>query len=137
MAKELVYLVLTALLNAVLWVPVVIGYVRARGLLTPSDYVKAPDSPLPDWVNRANRAHQNAVENFSPFAAIVIVGALTRSFTTTTEILAATYFFARLVHAIVHISGFNKLMARTVIFSIGNLATLALGVLVLRRLLSA
>ena len=63
MKPELFYLLLTAILTGVLWIPVVIGYVTARGLLAPEDYKVAPTSPLPDWVNRANRAHMNAVEN--------------------------------------------------------------------------
>ena len=74
MNTELLYLLLTAVLTGLLWVPVVIGYVTSRGLLTAETYKVAPTSPLPDWVNRANRAHANAVENFAPFAAVVLVG---------------------------------------------------------------
>ena len=65
MTTELFYLLLTAILTGVLWIPVVIGYVLSRGPLKPSDYKVAPTSPLPDWVNRAHRAHMNAVENFA------------------------------------------------------------------------
>jgi len=56
MSTELFYLLLTAILTGVLWIPVVIGYVKTRGPIKPSDYVVAPTSPLPPWVNRANRA---------------------------------------------------------------------------------
>ncbi len=69
MTTELFYLLLTAILTGLLWIPVVIGYVTSRGLLRPIDYKIAPTSPLPEWVNRANRAHVNAVENFATFAA--------------------------------------------------------------------
>lgn len=136
MPIELFYLLLTAMLNGVLWIPVVMGYVRTRGFLKPDDYVTMPDSPLPDWVNRANRAHMNAVENLSPFAAIVLVAFVIGYSTQTTELLAAIFFFSRVVHAIVQISGFNKLMARTAVFGIGNTATLVLGVLVIRKLIA-
>ncbi len=68
MTTELFYLLFTVLLTAVLWIPVVTGYVLARGPLKPSDYKVAPTSPLPHWVNRANRAHVNAVENFVGFS---------------------------------------------------------------------
>jgi len=61
MKTELFYLLLTAILTGVLWNPVVIGYVTSRGLPTPAEYKVAPTTPLPDWVNRANRAHLNAV----------------------------------------------------------------------------
>ena len=57
MKTELFYLLLTAILTGVLWIPVVIGYVQNRGPLTPERYKTASTSVLPDWVNRANRAH--------------------------------------------------------------------------------
>ena len=34
---EFTYLILTAILNGFLWIPVVIGYVSTRGLLKPED----------------------------------------------------------------------------------------------------
>jgi uncharacterized MAPEG superfamily protein len=73
MKSELLYLLLTAILTSLLWIPVVIGYVTARGTLKAENYRVAPTSPLPDWVNRANRAHLNAVENLAPFAAVVLI----------------------------------------------------------------
>ncbi|HUJ85790.1 MAG TPA: MAPEG family protein [Burkholderiales bacterium] len=68
MTTELFYLLPVAILTGVLWLPTVIGYVSSRGPLKPADYKIAPTSPLPARVNRANRAHQNAVENIRPFA---------------------------------------------------------------------
>jgi uncharacterized MAPEG superfamily protein len=118
MKTELFYLLLTALLTALLWIPVVIGYVISRGLLKPATYKVAPTSPLPDWVNRANRAHLNAVENFAPFAAVVLIAQVTGVSTAVTANCAVVYFYARLVHALVHISGFGLLMARTVVFTV-------------------
>jgi len=73
MTPELTYLLLTAILTGILWIPVVIGYVKSRGPLKPSDYVVAPTSPLPPWVNRANRAQINAVENLVTFATVVLI----------------------------------------------------------------
>ena len=107
MKIELVYLLLTAILTGVLWIPVVIGYVTSRGVLTPETYQVAPTSPLPPWVNRANRAHQNAVENFAPFAAVVLIAHLSGLSNAVTVDCAAVYFFARAAHAVVHISGFG------------------------------
>ena len=49
MKTELLYLLLTAILTGVLWIPVVIGYVVSRGPLTPARYKVAPTAPLPDW----------------------------------------------------------------------------------------
>jgi uncharacterized MAPEG superfamily protein len=131
MSHELMYLLLTAILTAVLWIPVVIGYVSSRGPLKPGDYKVAPTSPLPAWVQRANRAHVNAVENFAPFAAVVLIAHVTAFHTATTEACAAVYFFARLVHAVVHISGFGQFRARTILFTIAWLAFMTYAVLLL------
>ena len=133
-SPELTYLILIAILNGVLWIPVVIGYVSTRGTLKPKDYVSLPDSPLPNWVNRANRAHMNAVENLSPFAAIVLVAHVLEYSTEVTQLMAAIFFWFRLVHAGVFIAGLNRLMIRTVIFSLSNIAILVYGVVVLAQL---
>lgn len=131
---ELLCLLVLTLLNSVLWIPVVIGYAKTRGPLKPEDYVRAPTTPLPDWVNRANRAHMNAVENFAPFAVTVIVATVLRVTTGLTAILAMTFVAMRIVHAIVHITGFDKAMARTVIFTISNIASVIYTVIVLLQL---
>jgi uncharacterized MAPEG superfamily protein len=132
MTTELRYLLLTAILTGVLWIPVVIGYVSARGLLTPATYKVAPTTALPEWVNRANRAHQNAVENFALFAAVVLVAHAASFSNGITQTCAAVYFFARLAHAVIHISGFGLFMARTVAFSVAWGAFIAFAVTVLR-----
>ncbi|MEO8925476.1 MAG: MAPEG family protein [Caldimonas sp.] len=133
MNTELLYLLLTALLTGLLWVPVVIGYVASRGVLTSDTYKVAPTSPLPDWVNRANRAHVNAVENFAPFAAVVLVGQAAGLHSATTAACAAIYFYARLAHAVVHISGTGLLKARTVLFTIAWVAFLVYAIALLRH----
>jgi uncharacterized MAPEG superfamily protein len=133
MTAELRYLLLTAILTGILWIPVVIGYVRTRGALKPEDYVTAPTSPLPDWVNRANRAHVNAVEGFGPFAAVVLIAHVTGTSTSITSGAAALYLAVRVAHAVVHISGLSLLRARTVLFTIGWGAFMAIAVELLRR----
>jgi len=135
MNSELVYLLLTAILTGVLWVPVVIGYVTSRGVLTPETYRVAPSDPLPPWVNRANRAHQNAVENFAPFAAVVLIGQAMGVHTALTAACAAIYFYARLAHAVVHISGFGLFKARTLLFTIAWIAFIVYAVVLLRHVL--
>lgn len=44
MTKELLCLLLTAMLTGVLWIPVVIGYVATRGFPRPVAYKAAPTS---------------------------------------------------------------------------------------------
>jgi uncharacterized MAPEG superfamily protein len=131
MKTELFYLLLTAILTGVLWIPVVIGYVKTRGPLTPETYKTPPTSKLPDWVNRANRAHVNAVENFAPFAAVVVIGQLISVSTPVTAACAAIYFYVRLAHALVHISGFGEFKLRTVLFTIGWIAFLTFAIVLL------
>ena len=135
MTTELMYLVLVALLTGSLWIPVVIGYVRTRGPLTPEAYRVAPSDPLPPWVNRANRAHLNAVESFAPFAAVVLAGHVLGVHTAVTATCAAVFFWARLAHAVVHVSGFGQFRARTLIFTVGWVAFVVDAIVVLRRTL--
>ena len=133
MKSELLYLLLTAILTGLLWIPVVIGYVRARGTLKPENYRVAPTSALPAWVNRANRAHLNAVENIAPFAVVVLMAQILGVHSGLTEVCAAVYFFARLVHAVVHISGFSQFMERTVSFTVAWIAFMTFAVVLLAR----
>ena len=131
MTRELFWLTLTVILTGVLWIPVVIGYVTSRGPLTDESYKVAPTTPLPPWVSRANRAHVNAVENFGPFAAVVVIGQLINVSTPVTVACAAVYFYARLAHAIVHISGTGLLKARTILFTIAWIAFITYAIVVL------
>jgi uncharacterized MAPEG superfamily protein len=133
MKTELFYLLLTSILTGALWIPVVVGYVSVRGLPTPADYRTAPTSPLPDWVNRANRAHLNAVECFAPFAAVVLIASEVGVSNAVTESCAAVYFYARVAHAVIHVSGFGLLMARTVAFTVAWTAFVVFSVIVLQR----
>ena len=135
MKTELLYLLMTSILTGVLWIPVVIGYVSSRGIPTPSDYKSAPTSSLPDWVNRANRAHLNAVESFAPFAAVVLIANATGVSNGVTESCAAVYFFARVAHAVIHVSGYGLFMARTVSFTVAWVAFIVFAGAVLQRLI--
>src|SRR5882672_11446618 len=112
MTTELFYLLLTAILTGMIWIPVVTGYVLSRGPLKPSDYKVAPTSPLPAWVNRANRTQVNAVENLATFAPVVLIAHAAGVSTSVTATAAAVYFFARVAHAVIHISGFSRFRAR-------------------------
>ena len=134
MKTELFYLLLTAILTGVLWIPVVIGYVSSGRRLTAATYKVAPTTPLPDWVNRANRAHLNAVENFAPFAAVVLIAQATGVSSSVTVTCAAIYFYARLAHALIHISGFGLFLARTLVFTVAWLAFITYAVTLLRAL---
>lgn len=133
MKTELLYLLLTAILTGALWIPVVIGYVSSGRRLTPANYKVAPTTPLPDWVGRANRAHLNAVENFAPFATVILIAHATGVSNGVTVTCAAIYFYARLAHAAIHISGFGLFVARTVLFTVAWLAFITFAMALLIR----
>jgi uncharacterized MAPEG superfamily protein len=125
MSIELVYLFLTTVLLAVMWMPYVIGQVTNKGILTPDDYRNLRDSSgLPAWAKRADRAHINLVEQYGAFAGLVVIAHLAGVSDGVTAGAAAVYFWARLLHAIVMISGFAQFMARTLIFVVSSVSLL-------------
>ena len=133
MTSECRYLLFTSILTGCLWIPVIVGRVMSRGFIQAIDYKIAPTSALPHWVNRANRAHINAVESLAPFAAVVLIGQAFSVSSPVCALAAAIFFFARLVHAVLHVSGFSLFRARTLVFSIGWSAFMGFSVEVLRR----
>jgi uncharacterized MAPEG superfamily protein len=90
---------LSSIVTCALWIPVVVGYVSSRALPTPADCGTAPTSRLPHGVNRANRAHRNAVESFAPFAAVALIANADGVSNPMAESCAAVFFYARVAHA--------------------------------------
>ena len=118
MSTELLYLFLTSVLLTVLWIPHIIGQVKYGGPLTPDDYTNLRDgSNLAVWVKRADRAHINLVEQFGAFAGLVVVAHLLNVSNDITAGAAAVFFWLRIVHAVVMISGVTQFMLRTVVFT--------------------
>ena len=124
MSSDLFYLTLTAGLCVILWIPYIAGLVSTQGMLKAEDYRALPKPDLPDWVQRANRAHINLVESLPSFAALVLVAHATGSASGTTAMAAAVFFWARLVHAIVFFAGIPYV--RTLAFAIGMIAQLVI-----------
>ena len=94
------------------------------GLLTPDDYKVPPTRELPTWVDRAQRAHLNLVENLPSFAALILVAHVSNSNTSATAIAAIVFFWSRIAQTIIHISGIPYL--RTLTFFIGWIAQLVI-----------
>jgi uncharacterized MAPEG superfamily protein len=122
MTTELWYLFLTSVLLTVLWIPYIAGSVMTAGLLTREEYRVGRHVDFPHWVRRADRAHGNLVEQFGPFAGLVVVAHLAGVHDAVTAWCVAVFFWARIVHAIIYISGLGLFMARTVVFTIAFLA---------------
>ena len=118
------YLALTAILTATLWIPYVVSQVINNGPLKPVNYVDPEPRPLPAWGKRANRAYLNAVETFAPFAALVVVAHLTGKANAMTALWAATFFWMRLAHAAVYLLAIPYI--RTVVFTVGYVAILGI-----------
>ena len=124
MTIELWYLFLTTVLLTVLWIPYIVGNVRTAGPLRPEEYVNGRNAEFPAWVRRANRAHINLVEQYGAFAGLVVIAHLTGVHDAVTVWCVIVFFWARVAHAIIYISGFSQFRARTVAFSVGFLALL-------------
>jgi uncharacterized MAPEG superfamily protein len=118
MTTELWYLFSTSVLLTVLWIPYIVGSVMTAGPLQPEEYRVGRHVDMPHWVTRADRAHVNLVEQFGAFAGLVVIAHLAGVHTAVTVWCAAIFFWARIVHAVIHISGFSQFMARTVVFTL-------------------
>jgi uncharacterized MAPEG superfamily protein len=127
MTTELWYLFLTTILLTFLWIPYIIGSLRTAGPLTPEEYRTGRNVEFPHWVRRADRAHVNLVEQYGAFAGLVVIAHLTGVHDAVTVWCATIFFWARIAHAIIYISGFSQFMARTVVFAIGFFALVVYG----------
>jgi uncharacterized MAPEG superfamily protein len=120
-STDIYYLAYTALLTAALWIPYIVSQVQTNGFLTGENYVDPTPRPVPKWGMRAYRAHLNAVEAFAPFAALVLVAHVAGKANGMTAFWAASFFWLRLVHAIVFWLAIPFI--RTIVFTLGFVAT--------------
>lgn len=114
---EMRWLVYTTLFTAFMWVPYILERLATRGLVPAITSTKAEMGETPsEWAKRALRAHVNATENLIVFATAVLIANAIGLSTTATQIAAATYFFARLIHYFVYVLGIPVI--RTLAFSV-------------------
>jgi len=125
MAPEIYWLVLTAVFTSLLWIP----YATVR--IARIGFVRLVMNPLPGddpfdrpWAHRAYRSHMNAIEALSIFAPLAIAVYVTGSGNEVTAVAAASFFWARLIHAPVYI--FKVPALRLLSFMVGLAATLVL-----------
>jgi len=125
MTLELQLLAFMSLLFALAWFPASLCKYQTYGwswLLSNRSPAGLP--PLPEWGQRAQRAHDNLKENFPAFAVAVLLLALSGGFTQGTRIAAAVFAAARLIHMPAYIAG--AVWARSLSWATGVLATLYL-----------
>jgi uncharacterized MAPEG superfamily protein len=117
MTPELKWLIYTALLAGSLWIPFIVGVNITDFPGKAQLFIRPPDHrQLKPWVHRSLRAHQNLLEQFAPFAVIVLVAAVTRVSTPVTVACSITFFWLRVAHAIGMISGLARLPLRPMIY---------------------
>jgi uncharacterized MAPEG superfamily protein len=137
MTTELFWLLLTAILAASLWIPFVYGVNTQpyAGEDSAEDFfVRPPDhNRMVPWVHRAFRAHQNLIEQFVPFAAIVLIGHMLKVSTPVTIWCTILFFWLRVAHAIGMISGKARVSTRPLIFTAGWIVTMVMAWEVMTR----
>lgn len=116
---ELRYLLYTAFLMVVLWVPYILAELNMTGVVKALGY---PDErTLPDWAKRLKKAHYNLVENIAPFAIAVLAGEWLGVHTSVTAACAMVFFWARVAHPVAQVVRIWG--TRTITFAIGLTAT--------------
>jgi uncharacterized MAPEG superfamily protein len=125
MTTELFYVLLTAILASSLWIPYIVGVNSTTYEGQDESFTRPPDhrNMLP-WIHRAYRAHQNLLEQFIPYAVIVLVGHMLAVSNAVTQWCAILFFVTRVLHAVGMISGLAKFPLRPVIFTTGWIITL-------------
>ena len=124
MTEELYWLVLTALMTSLFWVPYILNRIAVRGLINAMGNPSPDDKPQADWAIRAQAAHVNAIENLVIFAALVLATHALGVGTPLTATMCMVYFVARLAHFVVYTAGIP--VARTLTFAAGFLAEVIL-----------
>lgn len=128
-APELFWLAATAILTGVLWIPYVVNRFRELGPPGWSFFPLPDPPPRAPWAIRAVQAHVNAVENLVIFAPLVITAHALGAGAVAVQ-ACSVYFFARLAHVVVTVSGL-PIPLRTVAFLIGFACQMALGFTIL------
>lgn len=126
MSHELFWLVMTAAMTGLMWVPYILDRIMVRGTMGAMANPSPNDKPQSPWAQRLMAAHVNAVENLVVFAPLVLAAQdlNVNVSTPTTAIACALYFWSRLAHVIVYTLGIPVL--RTLAFVGGFIAQVLL-----------
>ena len=95
MTLELEVLAWLSALTIFMWLPYILAHIVNVGLIPALTY-KADGTSLPGWAERAKRAHNNAIENLVPFAALIIVAHLANATNEATASAATAFLWFRI-----------------------------------------
>ena len=114
---ELKLLAYAVFICIVMWLPYILTSIRTFGLVRMVSYPAVDYAFLPQWSQRLYRVHMNMVENLGPFAALVIVAALTSAANEMTALGARLFFWSRIAQIVLYAAGIP--WGRTLTFAIG------------------
>ena len=120
MTKEMYWLVLTAAMTGLLWVPYILDRMMVRGLMGTLANPSPTDKPQSPWAQRMIASHANTVENLVVFAALVLAADAVNVHSGTTVFACALFFWCRLIYVAVYTAGIP--VARTLAFAGGFIA---------------
>ncbi len=125
---ELGILTCLTILAASMWIPYIVGVntepARDGGV---DPFMRPPSqADMRPWVHRAWRAHLNLLEQFLPFAVVVLILDRIDAFNAITYWAAIAFFWIRVIHAVGMISGVARFPARPIIFNLGWICILVM-----------
>jgi uncharacterized MAPEG superfamily protein len=131
MTTELMVLTLTAILAASLWMPYIILSGRPDSSEHQSFDRMARVWEMSDAAQRAYRAHQNLLEQFLPFAVVLVVAHLAQVSTAVTVWASVVFLVLRVLHAVGYFAGWARMPLPPLLFTGGWLCILAIAASVL------
>lgn len=118
MTTELTFTILTALLATSMWIPYIVGINITQFEGQAESFVRPPDHRhMKEWIHRAHRAHLNLLEQFLPFAVLVLIGHALDVSTSVMGWCAVLFFVLRGIHAVGMISAWARFPVRPTIFT--------------------
>ena len=104
MSAEICYLVCSAGLCGILWLPYLVERVFNQGLIDTAGYPEKIAEPA-KWAQRSKLAHINMLENLPIFAILIICLNILEISNANTVLAASLFFYARVIHAVVYTLG--------------------------------
>jgi uncharacterized MAPEG superfamily protein len=120
MTKEMYWLVLTAAMTGLLWVPYILDRMMVRGMAGTLANPSPTDKPQSPWARRMIASHTNTVENLAVFVALVLAADAVNVHSGQTVFACALFFWCRLIYVAVYTAGIP--VARTLAFAGGFVA---------------